>query len=227
MRRMVLDLTSMLLVQGFLYALTVGSKFIETGTYNNVVVVGADKMSSIIDYTDRATCIIFGDGAGAVLLGSTTSGNGVIDSILKGDGAGREFLHMKAGGSAKPANHETVDNKEHFVFQDGKPVFKAAVNGMISTVNEVLEKMASAQKRFRLVGSSSSQYAHHQFSGDTLDIPKEKIMINIHKYGNTTAGTLPLCLNDYEKTAEERRQSCINSIWRRIYLGSVYLIWDY
>ena len=212
---------------GFLYALTVGSKFIETGTYNNVVVVGADKMSSIIDYTDRATCIIFGDGAGAVLLGSTTSGNGVIDSILRGDGAGREFLHMKAGGSAKPANHETVDNKEHFVYQDGKPVFKAAVNGMISTVNEVLERNGLSTKDLDWLVPHQANMRIISSVGDTLDIPKEKIMINIHKYGNTTAGTLPLCLNDYEKQLKKGDKVVLTAFGGGFTWGSVYLIWDY
>ena len=124
---------------GFLYALSTASKFIETGTYKKVIVVGADKMSSIIDYTDRATCIIFGDGAGAVMLEPTDDGLGIQDAILRSDGAGREFLHMKAGGSAKPASHETVDAREHFVFQDGQPVFKAAVKSMADVSAEIME----------------------------------------------------------------------------------------
>ncbi|MFZ1751960.1 MAG: beta-ketoacyl-ACP synthase III, partial [Saprospiraceae bacterium] len=183
---------------GFLYALTVGAKFIETGTYKKVIIIGADKMSSIVDYSDRTTCIIFGDGAGGVLLEPSSDGNGVIDAVLKSDGAGREFLHMKAGGSLRPASLETISNKEHFVFQDGKPVFKAAVNGMVNTVKQVLERnhltiddidwLVPHQANMRIINSV----------GDMLDFPKEKVMKNIEKYGNTTAGTLPLCLWEYE-----------------------------
>ncbi|MEZ4909780.1 MAG: beta-ketoacyl-ACP synthase III [Saprospiraceae bacterium] len=212
---------------GFLYALTTGSKFIESGNFKNVVVVGADKMSSIIDYSDRTTCIIFGDGAGAVLLQASESGNGVIDSILKSDGAGREFLHMKAGGSAKPASHETVDKKEHFVFQDGKPVFKAAVNGMINTVTDLLERnhivtddidwLVPHQANMRIINSV----------GDALQLPKEKIMINIHKYGNTTAGTLPLCLNDYESQLKKGDKVILTAFGGGFTWGSTYIIWDY
>ena len=120
--------------------LNTASKFIETGTYKKVIVVGADKMSSIVDYTDRATCIIFGDGAGAVLLEPTEDGLGIQDAILRTDGSGREFLHMKAGGSAKPASHETIDAKEHFIFQDGQPVFKAAVKSMADVSEEIMER---------------------------------------------------------------------------------------
>jgi 3-oxoacyl-[acyl-carrier-protein] synthase III len=183
---------------GFLYALTTGAALIESGRYKNVVVVGADKMSAIIDYTDRATCIIFGDGAGAVLLQPNTNGYGIQDSILKSDGSGKEFLHMKAGGSVKPATMETVMAKEHYAYQEGQTVFKFAVKGMADVSAELLE-------RNQLTGDDIAWLVPHQANLRIIDatanrmgLDKEKVMINIGKYGNTTAGTLPLCLWDYE-----------------------------
>ncbi len=183
---------------GFLYALTTGAALIESGRYKNVVVVGADKMSAIIDYTDRATCIIFGDGAGAVLLQPNSDGYGIQDSILKSDGSGKEFLHMKAGGSVKPATMETVMAKEHYAYQEGQTVFKFAVKGMADVSAELLE-------RNQLTGDDIAWLVPHQANLRIIDatanrmgLAKEKVMINIGKYGNTTAGTLPLCLWDYE-----------------------------
>jgi 3-oxoacyl-[acyl-carrier-protein] synthase-3 len=183
---------------GFLYALTTGTALIESGRYKKVVVVGADKMSAIIDYTDRATCIIFGDGAGAVLLEPNTDGYGIQDSILKSDGSGREFLHMKAGGSVKPATLETVMAKEHYAYQEGQTVFKFAVKGMADVSAELLE-------RNNLTGNDIAWLVPHQANLRIIDatanrmgLAKEKVMINIQNYGNTTAGTLPLCLWDYE-----------------------------
>ena len=184
---------------GFIYALTTASKFIETGTYKNVIVVGVDIMSSIIDYTDRATCILFGDGAAAVMLEPTQDGTGIQDAILKADGNGRHYLHMKAGGSVKPASHATVDAREHFVFQEGKHVFKYAVNGMASTIKDVVTRnglsindiswLVPHQANLRIISSVA----------EMLDFPEEKIMINIEKYGNTTAATIPLCLWELKK----------------------------
>lgn len=212
---------------GFLYALTTGAKFIESGMYKKVIVIGADKMSAIVDYTDRATCIIFGDGAGGVLLEPNSDGNGVIDAILKSDGAGREFLHMKAGGSLKPATQETVANREHFVFQDGKPVFKAAVTGMVSTVNQVLERnnltiddidwLVPHQANMRIINSV----------GEMLEIPKEKVMVNIHKYGNTTAGTLPLCLWEYESQLKKGDKLMLTAFGGGFTWGSLLIKWAY
>jgi 3-oxoacyl-[acyl-carrier-protein] synthase-3 len=212
---------------GFLFALTTGAKFIETGMYKKVIVVGADKMSSIVDYTDRTTCIIFGDGAGGVLLEPSTDGNGVVDAVLKSDGSGREFLHMKAGGSLKPASEETVANREHFVFQDGKPVFKAAVTGMVSTVKQVLERndmqvddinwLVPHQANMRIINSV----------GDMLDIPKEKVMVNIHKYGNTTAGTLPLCLWEYESQLKKGDKLMLTAFGGGFTWGSILIKWAY
>lgn len=183
---------------GFLYALTTGAAFIESGRYKNVVVVGADKMSAIIDYTDRNTCVLFGDGAGAVLLEKSTDGNGILDSLLKSDGNGRHFLHMKAGGSAKPASIETVMAKEHYAYQEGQSVFKFAVKGMADVSAELLE-------RNNLTGDDIAWLVPHQANLRIIDatanrmgLPKEKVMINIEKYGNTTAATIPLCLWEWQ-----------------------------
>jgi 3-oxoacyl-[acyl-carrier-protein] synthase III len=212
---------------GFLFALTTGAKFIESGMYKKVIIIGADKMSSIVDYTDRTTCIIFGDGAGGVLLEPTEEKSGVVDSVLRSDGSGREFLHMKAGGSLKPASADTVNNKEHFVFQDGKPVFKAAVTGMVTTVKQVLERneleindidwLVPHQANMRIINSV----------GDMLDFPKEKVMVNIHKYGNTTAGTLPLCLWEYESQLKKGDKLMLTAFGGGFTWGSTYIVWHY
>jgi 3-oxoacyl-[acyl-carrier-protein] synthase-3 len=183
---------------GFLYGLSVGASLIESKRYKKVVVVGVDKMSSIIDYSDRTTCILFGDGAGAVLLEPNTDGFGIIDSILKSDGSGRPYLHMKAGGSVKPSSAETVANKEHYVFQDGQPVFKFAVTRMADVSAELLE-------RNNLTGDDIAWLVPHQANKRIIDatanrigLPQEKVMLNIHKFGNTTAATIPLCLWEWK-----------------------------
>jgi 3-oxoacyl-[acyl-carrier-protein] synthase-3 len=210
---------------GFLYALSTGSKFVETGSYKNVIVIGADKMSSIVDYTDRATCIIFGDGAGGVLLQASDSGNGIIDSILRADGSGREFLHMKAGGSLKPATIETVTAREHFAYQEGKSVFKAAVNGMVSTCKEImLRNNIHAEELSWLVPHQANMRIINSVS-EMLDFPIEKVMINIQKYGNTTAGTLPLCLWEYESNLKSGDNIILTAFGGGFTWGSVYLKW--
>ena len=175
---------------GFLYGLTTGASFIESGRYKKVVVVGVDKMSSIVDYQDRATCIIFGDGAGAVLLEPNEDGEGILDSILRSDGSGSQFLHMKAGGSKKPASIETVMAREHYAYQEGQAVFKFAVKGMADVSAELLE-------RNNLTGDDIAWLVPHQANLRIIDatanrmgLPKEKVMINIQKFGNTTAGEL-------------------------------------
>ena len=208
---------------GFLFALTTGAKFIESGMYKKVIVIGADKMSAIVDYSDRSTCIIFGDGAGGVLLEPNTEGNGVIDAIMKSDGSGREFLHMKAGGSLKPATPETVANKEHFVFQDGKPVFKAAVTGMVTTVNQVLARNNMTTEDIDWLVPHQANMRIINSVGDMLDFPIDKVMVNIHKYGNTTAGTLPLCLWEYESQLKKGDNLMLTAFGGGFTWGSLYL----
>jgi len=183
---------------GFLYALTTGASLIESGRYKKVIVCGADKMSAIVDYTDRTTCIIFGDGAGGVLLEPNQDGYGVQDSLLKSDGSGCNYLHMKAGGSLRPASHETVDKRQHYIFQEGQAVYKFAVKGMADVSAELLN-------RNKLTGEDVTWLVPHQANLRIIDatasrvgMPREKVMVNIQKYGNTTAGTIPLCLWDWE-----------------------------
>lgn len=212
---------------GFIYALTVGSKFIETGTHKKVVVVGADKMSAIVDYTDRSTCVIFGDGAGAVLLEPNTEGFGIRDSILRSDGAGRHYLHMKAGGSVKPASAETVANKEHFVFQDGQPVFKSAVVNMADVSAEIVERNG-------MTGDDVDWLVPHQANLRIIDatarrvgLTNDKVMINIQRYGNTTSGTIPLCLHDWEDRLRKGDHLVLSAFGGGFTWGSVLVRWAY
>jgi 3-oxoacyl-[acyl-carrier-protein] synthase-3 len=212
---------------GFLFALVTGQRFVESGAYKKVVVVGADKMSSIINYDDRTTCIIFGDGAGGVLLEPTDEDVGVIDSVLKSDGSGKEYLNIKAGGSYKPPSYETIDNKEHYVFQEGRSVFKFAVTNMADVAAEVME-------RNNLKGSDVDWLVPHQANLRIIDatreragLPEEKVMINIQKYGNTTAGTLPLCLWDWEKKLKKGDNILLAAFGGGFTWGSVYLKWAY
>ena len=212
---------------GFLYALSTASKFIETGTYKKVIVVGADKMSSIINYEDRATCIIFGDGAGAIMLEANYEGLGVQDAVLKSDGSGSQFLHMKAGGSAKPATYETVDAKEHSVWQDGQTVFKAAVTSMADVSEEIMKKN-------NLSANDVSWLVPHQANQRIIDatarrmgVGNEKVMVNIEKYGNTTNGTIPLCLWEWEKKLKLGDNLILAAFGGGFTWGSVYLKWAY
>ena len=212
---------------GFLFALSTASKFIETGTYKKVIVVGADKMSSIVDYTERATCIIFGDGAGAVLLEPTEDGLGIQDAILRSDGAGMEFLHMKAGGSAKPASHATIDAKEHYIFQDGQPVFKAAVKSMADVSEEIME-------RNNLSADDVAWLVPHQANKRIIDatarrmgVGNEKVMLNIEKYGNTTNGTIPLCLWEWESKLNKGDNIILAAFGGGFTWGSIFIKWAY
>ena len=212
---------------GFLFALNTGAAFVETGKYKKVIVVGVDKMSSIIDYTDRATCIIFGDGAGAVLLEPNDECNGVLDAILKSDGSGRDYLHIKAGGSLKPASVESVMAKEHYAFQDGQPVFKFAVKGMADVSAELLEKN-------NLTGDDIAWLVPHQANLRIIDatanragIPKEKVMINIHKYGNTTAATIPLCLWEWESQLKKGDNLILAAFGGGFTWGAAWVKWAY
>lgn len=212
---------------GFLYALTTGSQFIEAGKHKKVVVVGVDKMSSIVDYTDRTTCILFGDGSGAVLLEPNTEGYGIIDTILRSDGSGRHYLYQKAGGSIKPASHETVDLKEHFIYQDGQPVFKAAVKGMADVSAEIMEKN-------NLTGEDVAWLVPHQANKRIIDatanrmgLSTEKVMLNIGRYGNTTSGTIPLCLWDWEKQLKKGDKLILSAFGGGFTWGAIYLKWAY
>jgi 3-oxoacyl-[acyl-carrier-protein] synthase-3 len=212
---------------GFLYALDTGARFIESGRYKKVMVIGADKMSSIIDYTDRTTCIIFGDGGAGVLLEPDYEGYGLQDSILKSDGHGREYLHMKAGGSANPASIETVTNRDHYVYQEGKMVFKYAVANMADSAHEIMQ-------RNNLTPADIAWLVPHQANKRIIDataqrmgLPEEKIMMNIQRYGNTTAGTLPLCLWDYENQLKKGDNLILAAFGGGFTWGASYLKWAY
>jgi len=212
---------------GFLYALTTAARFIEAGAHKKVVVIGADKMSSIVDYTDRTTCVIFGDGAGAVMLEATEEPVGVMDSLLKSDGSGRVYLHQKAGGSRYPATAETVANREHFVFQNGRPVFKAAVSGMSDVVTQVMA-------RNNLTNDDIAWLVPHQANKRIIetvarmaDFPMERVMVNIQKYGNTTAATLPLCLRDWEDQLQKGDNIILTAFGGGFTWGAIYIKWAY
>jgi 3-oxoacyl-[acyl-carrier-protein] synthase-3 len=212
---------------GFLFSLTTGASYIESGRYKKVVVVGADKMSAIIDYTDRNTCVIFGDGAACVLLEPNEDGYGVLDSILKSDGAGRNFLNMKAGGSLRPASMETVANREHFAYQEGKTVFKFAVKGMADVSAELLE-------RNNLTGEDIAWLVPHQANlriidatADRMGLAKEKVMINIQKFGNTTAGTIPLCLWEWESQLKKGDNIVLAAFGGGFTWGATWIKWAY
>ncbi len=212
---------------GFLFALTTGAQFIETGKYRKVLVLGGDKMSSIINYEDRQTCIIFGDGAGCVLLEPDASGNGIIDSVLKSDGSGAAYLHQKAGGSMRPASVETVMAGEHYVYQEGQTVFKFAVKGMADVSAEVLE-------RNNLTGEDVDWLVPHQANKRIIDatrqrigLPEEKVMLNIQRYGNTTNGTLPLCLWEWETQLKKGDNLILAAFGGGFTWGAVYLRWAY
>ena len=212
---------------GFLYAVTTASKFIESGTYKKVIVVGADKMSSIVDYTQRNTCVLFGDGAGAVLLEPNFEGLGVQDTILRSDGSGREFLKLKSGGSLSPASHETVDAREHYIFQDGQPVFKAAVKSMADVSEEIMEKnnlsaddiawLVPHQANKRIIDATSRR----------MGVGDDKVMLNIEKYGNTTSATIPLCLWEWESRLKKGDNLILAAFGGGFTWGSIYLKWAY
>jgi len=212
---------------GFLYALTTGTTLIESGRYKKVVVVGADKMSSIVDYSDRSTCIIFGDGAGAVLLEPDYEGYGVLDSILRSDGSGKNHLHMKAGGSLRPPSLETIARKEHFIYQEGQPVFKFAVTRMADVSEELL-------KRNNLTGNDIAYLVPHQANKRIIDatahrigLSDDKIMVNIQRYGNTTAATIPLCLYDWESQLKKDDLLVLAAFGGGFTWGSTLVKWKY
>jgi 3-oxoacyl-[acyl-carrier-protein] synthase-3 len=212
---------------GFLFGLTTGAQFIESGKCKKVLVVGADKMSSIVDYEDRATCIIFGDACGAVLLEPNDEGYGIIDTISKSDGAGIPFLHMKAGGSLKPASHETVAAREHYAYQEGKSVFKFAVTNMADVAAEVME-------RNNLQSEDVAWLVPHQANKRIIDataartgLTEDKVIVNIERYGNTTNATIPLCLWEWESKFKKGDNLILAAFGGGFTWGSIYLKWAY
>lgn len=212
---------------GFLYALDTGAKFIETGKHKKVVVCGFDKMSAIIDYTDRNTCIIFGDGGGAVLLEPNYEGYGIIDSILKSDGSGREFLHQKAGGSLKPPTHESIDAREHYVYQEGKTVFKFATTNMAEVSTQIMERnhLKSDDVTYLLAHQANKRII--DYTAEKMHLPTEKVLMNIERYGNTTSGTLPLLFWDYEKQFKKGDNLILATFGGGFTWGSMYIKWAY
>ena len=212
---------------GFLFSLTTGAALVESGRYKKVVIVGTDKMSAIVDYSDRTTCVIFGDGAGCVLLEPSENENGVKDSLLKTDGSGRQYLHMKAGGSVRPSSVETVLAKEHYIYQEGQSVFKFAVKGMADVSWELMN-------RNNLKGEDIAWLVPHQANLRIIDatanrmgLPKEKVMINIQKYGNTTAATIPLCLWDWEKQLKKGDNLILAAFGGGFTWGATWVKWAY
>ena len=212
---------------GFIYALTTGAQFIETGRYKKVVIVGADMMSRIIDYTDRTTCVIFGDGAGAVLLEPSTEDVGIVDFILHSDGNGAPALHMKAGGSLKPASHETVDKKMHFVYQEGQSVFKNAVYNMAEVSADIMAKNNLTDKDVTWLAAHQANKRIIDATASRMGVGPEKVMMNIERYGNTTAGTIPLLLWDYEKQLKKGDTIILAAFGGGFTWGAVYLKWAY
>jgi 3-oxoacyl-[acyl-carrier-protein] synthase-3 len=214
---------------GFIFALQTGASFIESGKYKKVIVVGADKMTAITDYTDRRNCILFGDAASAVLLEPTENPNlGLIDSILHIDGSGVEYLNMKAGGSAMPASHETVDKRLHYIYQDGKAVYKIAVVGMAEIAYEMMEKHNLSSEDIKYLVPHQANLRIIDSTAQRMGLGRDKVMINIDKYGNTTAATIPLCLTEYYRAGKIKKGdklilSAFGAGWT---WGSSYLIWS-
>ncbi len=212
---------------GFLYGMEVASKMVESGKYKKVLLVGGDKMSSIIDYTDRNTCIIFGDGVGCVMFEPDEEGYGVQDSILHSDGSGRFYLHQKAGGSANPPTHETIDAREHYVYQEGKTVFKFAVTNMAEVTANVLARnnmtgddvdwLIAHQANLRIIDATAQR----------INLPEEKVLVNIQRYGNTTNGTLPLLLSDYESKFKKGDNLVLSTFGGGFTWGAMWLKWAY
>lgn len=212
---------------GFLFALQTGTKFIESGTHKKVLVIGVDKMSSIIDYEDRTTCVIFGDGAGVVLLEPNTEGLGIQDAILRTDGSGRKYLIQPAGGSALPPSIQTVEERLHYVKQEGKSVFKFAVTNMAEVSAEIMEKNKLTSEDVDWLVPHQANLRIIDATAERMGLPKEKVMINIQKYGNTTAGTLPLCLWDWEKQLKKGDNIILSAFGGGFTWGAIYLKWAY
>jgi 3-oxoacyl-[acyl-carrier-protein] synthase-3 len=211
----------------FLYALTVGQKFVESGTHKKVIIVGTDKMSSITDYTDRAVCPLFGDAAAAVMLEPTTEEVGMVDSIFRTNGVGRHHLYMKAGGSQRPASHETVDNKEHYIFQDGQTVFKWAVSKMADISVEMMEKHNLKSEDLAWLVPHQANMRIIDAVANRMGLEREKVMINIERYGNTTSATIPLCLWEWEPKLRKGDNIILAAFGGGFTWGATYLKWAY
>ena len=212
---------------GFLYALNTGAQFVENGRCKRVIVVGADKMSSIVNYEDRSTCIIFGDGAGAVLLEQDAEGYGIMDSILKSDGSGWVHLHQKAGGSKRPASIETVTNKEHYIYQEGRTVFKFAVKNMADVSAEIMDRNGLSDDDVHWLVPHQANLRIIQATAERMNLPNEKVMLNIQKYGNTTSGTIPLCLWDWESQLKKGDNLILAAFGGGFTWGATYIRWAY
>jgi len=212
---------------GFLFALQTGASYIETGRYKKVIVVGADKMSAITDYTDRTSCPLFGDAAGAVLLEPAKDGYGIMDYIFHTDGSGQKYLHMKAGGSVKPASHETVDAREHYIYQEGQSVFKFAVINMADVAAEIMQRNKLKAEDIAWLVPHQANLRIIDATGRRMGLPPEKVMINIQNYGNTTTATIPLCLWDYENKIKKGDKIILAAFGGGFTWGSVYLKWAY
>lgn len=212
---------------GFLFALTTATQFIENGRYKKVLVVGVDKMSSIVDYTDRTTCVIFGDGAGVVLLEPNEEGLGIQDHILRTDGSGREFLIQPGGGSANPSSFNTVENKMHFIKQEGLQVFKFAVTKMADVSAEIMEKNNLSSDDVAWLVPHQANLRIIDATANRMGLSTDKVMINIQKYGNTTAATLPLCLWDYESQLKKGDNIILSAFGGGFTWGAIYLKWAY
>jgi 3-oxoacyl-[acyl-carrier-protein] synthase III len=212
---------------GFLFALQTAAAYIESGMYRKVIVVGADKMSSITDYSDRTTCPLFGDAAGAVLLEPTEEQVGVMDHILRTDGSGRKYLHLKAGGSIRPASYETIDNKEHFIYQEGQSVFKFAVSSMADVAVEIMERNNLRPEDIAWLVPHQANLRIIDATGRRMGLPPEKVMINIENYGNTTAATIPLCIWEYESQLKKGDILILAAFGGGFTWGAIYLKWAY
>lgn len=212
---------------GFIYSLVTASKFIESGAHKKIVVVGCDKMSSIVDYTDRSTCVIFGDGAGAVLIEPNEEGLGIQDNILKTDGNGAKHLHMKAGGSKRPPTEETVKNREHFIYQEGSAVFKHAVKNMSDAAAQIMERNNLTADDIAYLAPHQANLRIIEATSERMGITKDKVMINIHNYGNTTNGTIPLTIFDHEHLLKKGDNLILAAFGGGFTWGSIWMKWAY
>jgi len=211
----------------FLFGMSTAAAYIQSGRYKKVLLIGADKMSSIIDYTDRATCIIFGDGAGAVLFEPNYEGLGLQDEFLRSDGIGRDFLKIEAGGSLLPASKETIENKQHFVYQDGKTVFKYAVSGMADVSEKIMERNNLTKDDVNWLVAHQANKRIIDATANRMGLDESKVLVNIQKYGNTTSATLPLLLNDFEKQFKKGDNLIFAAFGGGFTWGSIYMKWAY